>query len=202
MATTEQPPQHTAGSMGFLTRKLGPLPTWIWMALALLAALAFSLWQKNKAAASAATDTADTASVPDQTPPNVFQTYVYDTDINTPPSGGRQHPPSGPPIVSPPAPVPTPTPPAVTGPVTKPGGSPQPVPAPAGNGFYVPIAKYTTQNPPWNSTLSGISAHLKASRGWNETWQQIWADPKNASLKSRRKDPKLIQPGDQVWVHN
>lgn len=58
----------------------------------------------------------------------------------------------------------------------------------------VTVVKYTTKNPPWNSTLSGIAAHYK------KTWQSVWNDPKNAGLRSRRKDPKNIRPGDKVYV--
>jgi nucleoid-associated protein YgaU len=159
------------------------------MALGLLGALLYTLWRKNKAASSAATVD---PTVPDQTPPVIFQSYVYDTDIqtgagtSTPPVAGRPGTPppgySGTPIsVVPPTPVSN--------------GPPTPVPHP--NGQWVTVSKYTTANPPWNSTLWGIAAKLL---GNGSKWGSIWAAPQNATLKSRRKDPKLIQPGDRVWV--
>ena len=31
-------------------------------------------------------------------------------------------------------------------------------------------------------------------------WKQLWNHPENASLKSLRKDPNVLRPGDQVFV--
>ncbi len=173
-----------------LTRKLGPLPMWAWMGMVLLVVLGYSLWHKDKtdaASSSAAT------TVPDQTPPVVFQSYVYDTDyqtsggVSTPPVAGRPVPPAGPPIGRPPAPVP---------PQPRPtGGPPSPVPAPRGQ--WVTVSKYVGPNPVWSSTLWGIAQHLL---GNGSRWSEIWGAPQNAALKSRRKDPRHIQPGDRVWV--
>lgn len=79
------------GKGGFLRQKLGPLPMWVWMALALLVALGYSLWQKNKAAATASTaTTTGTTAAPDQTPPVIFQNYTTFTPGSIPPAGGRE----------------------------------------------------------------------------------------------------------------
>jgi len=47
-------------------------------------------------------------------------------------------------------------------PSSPPPSSPPPSSPPAG-AVWVDIAKYTTPNPPWNSTLSGIAAHYHTS---------------------------------------
>lgn len=31
-------------------------------------------------------------------------------------------------------------------------------------------------------------------------WKVLWADPKNANLKRKRKDPNVLMPGDVVFV--
>jgi nucleoid-associated protein YgaU len=169
-----------------LSNKLGPLPTWVWMALGLLGALMFSLWKKNKATAAASTT--DTTSVPDQTPPVIFQnsTYLYNTDVDAPPVGGRPTPP-----------IYTTLPVATVPPTPKPGPGSPPTPVPKPNGQWVTVSKFTTKNPPWNSTLWGISQHLL---GAGSKWQSIWNAPQNATLKSRRKAPEKIQPNDKIWV--
>lgn len=172
--------QGVTGGTGFLARKLGPLPTWVWMALVLLVLLGLSLWQRNKQGSASSSDTSG-GTLPDQTPPWIIQNYVTSPpgSVRQPPDGGNECPPPGGPVKPPPT--------------TPPGGTPTPVPAP--NGQYVTVGKYTTKNPPWNSTLWGIAKHLGIG-----SWQTIWDAPENASLKSRRKDPKFIQPGDRVWV--
>jgi hypothetical protein len=162
----------------FLTRKIGPLATWIWMALVLLVVLGFSLWQRNKQTTAAAMTT---TSVPDQTPPYVIQNFITDTDDTpaAPPVGGRPGPP-----------------PVHGGPPPPGGGTPPPNPPPY-TGQWVTLAKYTAKNPPWNSTLWGIAKQLL---GAGKRWGDIWNASQNAQLKSRRKDPKNLQPGDRVWV--
>ncbi len=58
----------------------------------------------------------------------------------------------------------------------------------------VTVKKYTSNNPPWESTISGIAAH------YGKSWSTVWNDSKNAGLRKSRKDPKLIRPGDKVYV--
>lgn len=178
------PPATPSGS--FLTRKLGPLPTWAWMALAVAGAVVYSMYQRNKAPSSSGSSS---ATPPDQTPPQVFQTMVTVPEtINVNDSDTIQTPPPQPPGTGRPGP---------------PGGEPSPPPpaphgpTPAPHGEYVTVAKWNSHNAPWNSTLWGIAAN---KLGNGQSWPRIWNDPRNASLKSRRKDPKLIQPGDKVWV--
>jgi hypothetical protein len=63
----------------------------------------------------------------------------------------------------------------------------------------VTVAKYTSSNPPWNSTLWGIAKHFGYGAGSNN-WTSIWSAPQNAALVARRKNPKYIQANDQIFV--
>lgn len=192
-------PQDTPPAQGgsFLTRKVGPLPMWAWMAIVVGGLVAVVAWRNAHQAANTATT--DSTVPPDQTPPMVFQDYVTSTPPYSPPAGGRHGPPAGSGSGAPPAggssgsgtsgggvPVPP-------GPV-KPGPTPTPTPHPSST--TVTVAKYTTSNPPWNSTLSGIAQH----EGYGGDWQAIWNNAANAALKARRKQPNLIQPGDKIVV--
>jgi hypothetical protein len=67
---------------------------------------------------------------------------------------------------------------------------------PAPQYHTVTVVKYRDNNPPWNSTISGIAAHY----GYGSNWQTVWNDSKNFGLRSKRKDPKKIQAGDKVYV--
>lgn len=189
-----------------LQERKGPLPVWAWAALGIGVALAVAVWRANKTAADQAntdsnTGNASTTGVDliggNQTPPFVLQDYttVINTPPGVPPGAGRHHPPTTPPpTTTPPAPPTTTTPPPTTTPTT-PTSNPAPPQQPRGT--WVTVAKFTTKNPPWNSTVSGIAGYYYGKSG---SWQRIWSDPANASLVSRRKDPKFIQPGDRIWV--
>lgn len=62
-----------------------------------------------------------------------------------------------------------------------------------GKGKYVTTKKWPAQE----STLWGIAEkHL----GDGSKWPQIYNHSKNASLKRKRPNPNLIQPGDRWWV--
>lgn len=199
MAADTPPPPAGAGS--FFTRKLGPLPMWAWMLVALVAVYAVVSWRN---AHSGATTQPDTSSLPANTDPapiTQFYDYVTVTSPEQPPAGGRTDAPGGSPSTG------SATPPAGgsggSG-TTPPPKNPKPAPKPTSGAVATPkpktitvtVAKYTTMNPPWNSTLSGIAA----KEGYGGDWAAIWNDPANASLKSRRKQPNLIQPGDKIVV--
>lgn len=180
----------------FLTDRIGPLPTWAWMLIGLGAAITWSVVRSNKKASDAKAtdkstgDTTDGSGVDliggDQSPPIVFQSYV--TSNFLPPAGGRQSPPVAPPPASTP-PATTPPPPATT---TAP-----PPPTTAPKGQWVTVARWTHHNAPWNSTLSGIAAHIYHNQS---KWPSIWNAPQNAALKTRRKRPEEIRAGDKIWV--
>jgi hypothetical protein len=182
--------QGAAAGGSILTRKTGPLPNWVWMALLLLVALIYSFWQRNRAAEVPLEEDngPSVENVPgDQTPPPVFilpqapqPSVTVPVTVNTPapapPAAGRPTPP-----VTPPKPA-------------------APVPKPAAPAYQtVSVAKYTSKNPPWNSTIWGIAKQYGYGAAANN-WSSIWNDPKNAALKAKRKDPKKIQPGDKIYV--
>jgi hypothetical protein len=111
---------------------------------------------------------------------------VQSTGTTPPPSGNP-----GGPIQGGNPPTPTPKPPA---PVPVPVPTPKP---PVSTPQYVSVTVVKFANPaPWNSTISGIASHY----GYGGNWQAVWNDPKNATLKTKRGQPNLIQPGDVVYV--
>ena len=194
-------------SKEFFTRKYGPLPVWAWMAIGLGGAVIYAVWRDNKQRTSR-TDQEQSQGDPyaggvdveliggNQNPPIVFQNY--NQPVYLPPTGGRTTPPVAPPVVTPPGKPPvtvTPLPVLKPDPVKPAPAKPTPA-APAG--WWVTVSKYTTKNPPWSSTLSGIASHFY-SKG-SSAWPLIWNAPQNAALKTRRKKPELIQPGDKIWV--
>jgi len=91
-----------------------------------------------------------------------------------------------------PAPVPVTPPKPVPVPVTPPKPNPAPVtppkPNPTPSPIWVTVAKYTKNNPPWNSTLSGIARH------YGTTVSAIMA------LNPNIKNPNLIYVGQKVRV--
>lgn len=170
-----------------LTKKTGPLANWIWMALLLLVALAYSLWKRNQSASTdegPAPDGSDD-TLDNQTPPPVFilpqnPQPTVPININLPAT-----PPTAPPVAVKPPPTTTP-----------PGAKPPPT---AGAHEAVTVVKYTTKNPPWNSTVWGIAKHYGYGQAKNN-WTTIWNDPLNASIRSKRGAPNKIQPGDRIYV--
>lgn len=168
-------------------QRKGPLPVWAWALLVLALVLGISVWRRNRRTAEAATvATGGTDTLPgDQSAPPVFIVPQAATPaVNVGP------------IVTPPVTVTVPTAPPGAGappPVAAPS-SPAPVPAPTGS--WVTIGKYTTKNPPWNSTLWGIWNHYKTTANW----QAIWNHPLNADLRRKRGRPERIQAYDRVFV--
>jgi LysM repeat protein len=61
-------------------------------------------------------------------------------------------------------PAPNPTPGGGTpAPKPKPGGTPKPTPTPKPAASYVTVTKFSSSNPSWSSTLSGIASHEKTT---------------------------------------
>lgn len=93
-------------------------------------------------------------------------------------------PPNPPPTPPKPTPKPGTRPPAPKPPAPKPTPKPAPKPVPK----YVTVARFTSKNPPWNSTLSGIAAHE------HTTVAAL------LRLNPSIKDPDLIHPGQRIRV--
>jgi hypothetical protein len=185
MVATQQVPA-TGGVRSMLSRRYGGVPVWAYVAGVLALLLVVAWWRAKRNAAANATATGDEEPLPgDQAAPPVF--------IVPQPPG-----PTIPVTVNLP-PLPATVPPAPPG-----GGRPgppgvPPKPIPSAPGILVPVAKFTTKNPPWNSTLSGIFAHFKGKTS-AKSWEDIWNHPLNADLKRKRGTVKSIQPGDKVFV--
>jgi hypothetical protein len=95
-----------------------------------------------------------------------------------------------PPPTETPKPVPTPAPKPAPKPTPAPKPAPKPTPAPKPRPprRYVRVVKYTTKNPPWNSTLSGIAGRSGRSVEHIMAWN------------TKIKDPDVIYPEWELWV--
>lgn len=85
-------PDRSSGNV--FTRKIGPLPMWGWMAIALLVALFYYLYSKNKGGAGASPSTVNTPGGVDASlvPQFVNQTYTNVTPPAAPPMSSPQVP--------------------------------------------------------------------------------------------------------------
>jgi hypothetical protein len=83
--------------------------------------------------------------------------------------------------------TPADTPPDNTPPAGNPPPTAPPAAPPAAARRYVIVAKYTTNSPPWNSTLSGIAAHYGTSVSRLVQINGI-------------KNPNLIFTGQKIWI--
>lgn len=173
----QRQPTGAGGSNAF-TRKLGPLPTWGWMAVGLALALGYYFFKKGKSGSSASS-----AATPDQTteasqiPQFVIESQaapVYATSSSTS-SSTSTVPPTPPPPVPP-----TPT-----------GGNPHQ------KYVTVTVAKFpgkeTVSNgkklAQWNSTLWGIANHYKVPGGFE-----------SLAKLNHIADPDDIHPGQKIKV--
>lgn len=78
--------------------------------------------------------------------------------------------------------------PPVTTPVTPPKTPPKPTPPKVlPKRRYVVVVKFTTKNPPWNSTLSGIAGRSHRSVSQLASWNHI-------------TNPNVIHPGQRIWI--
>src|SRR5574342_1365006 len=173
--------QRNAGVGGLLREKRGPLPVWAWLLILIGVLLLVILWRRRNAAA-----VPPEAELPgDQYPPPV---YVV--------------PPASPPVVN--VQLPPPLPPPQTPPPVPPGGG-RDTPPGSGPGITVEVLhRYTSQNPPWDSTIWGIWNRYRNQHGADRTtaatWQQLWNAPQNAGLRALRGSPQGIRLHDRVFV--
>lgn len=198
MAKTAVARPFAKGSI--IWEKRAGLPIWQWAAVLLLVLLLVLWWRYRRSGTSGQTgDTISDANgyswpLPgDQTPPPVFivpsaATPAVNVTNTTPPAT----------VTVVPATVPT-APPAAGAPppVAPPGGS---TPTPAPPGGYVTTTKYPDSSVPRESTLWDIAGSWLPAGPSN--WGQIWNHPYNAQLRSKRGDPRYIQPGDVWFVPN
>ena len=134
---SESAPERTGGGGNVLTRKVGPLPMWGWMAVGLLIAGLYYLYNKNKSSNSTAQTTA-TNNTPGGVDSSLVPQFINQEYVNTtPPAAPNVTVNNTVPIPPPPAPpsVTIPPPPSTGGNTVAP--RPAPVSSPIFNGTYV-----------------------------------------------------------------
>lgn len=109
---SETAPEST-GRGNIFTRKLGPLPMWVWMLIGLVIAIVFYMYNKNKSSSAASQNAANTPGGVDSSlvPQFVNQTYVNNTPPPAPDTDSDDH------IIRTPGPRPKPK--KTTEPVTR-----------------------------------------------------------------------------------
>lgn len=177
--------------MDFLTRKLGPLPVWVYLAGggALLGALVF-LDRRSGPAASQQGQPAGTTGgapvivvTPQNMPSSVSSMNPTAPGVTYAP-GSPGPAPAPPPPPPPPAPTPPPTPPPAP---TPPPPPPAPAPPPAQR--TVTVCHW----PQWCGSLWGIAQHFY---GDGSRWSTIY----NANRATIGPNPNLIHPGQVLVV--
>src|SRR5271165_5807381 len=120
----ERAPARASGGGNVLTHKLGPLPTWVWIAVIGLGIVAWSWWKNKSASAASSANTAASSTPADQVPQFVNQTYT----TVTPPTVNVTTP-AAPPVSQPtgPGPVQTGTPSKEPPPYRAPGPAQPPI---------------------------------------------------------------------------
>jgi LysM repeat protein len=176
----DPPSMHTSAGPDTgsgLTKKMVGLPMWGWIALAAAGGVVALVWMQNHK--SKTTDSSIQTPV-DQNPEGL-STDQYESllallrDIQGQPST--------------PLPTPSPGPAGPPGPPGPSGQPPKPPRTPTPTKLQtVTVAEYTTKNPPWNSTLSGIAKHYNTSVS-NLMRLNPWI-----------KNPNMIHKGDKVRV--
>jgi hypothetical protein len=145
MAASDTAPASSGGNV--LTRKLGPLPTWAWLAIATGAGLLYYIASKKKTAAAASTSSSTTSPTSTATSASNVPDYVFQNYNEIPPT---TPPPAAPPT-APPATAPT-TPPAQAAPTA---------PTQSGSGYYVPGS--TTPVTAGGATYQWVNSQAQAN---------------------------------------
>lgn len=87
MSTPQQGESGGGGGGNFLTRKLGPLPTWGWMAIVLVLVVAYSFYKKQSSSNSSTAQTAATNNTPGGVDSSLVPQFINQTYTNeTPPA--------------------------------------------------------------------------------------------------------------------
>lgn len=201
-APPENPPQlpsRQPETGGTFSRRVGGLPVWGWVAIAVAGGVVIFMWLQHKNNSSSGAASAQTATNMTGAD-NGLATDQYESllallrDVQ---GEASVHVP-GPPGPAGAAGTPGPTGPA--GPSGTPGApGPQGLPGitlpaivPVDNSHWHTVTKW----PSTDGSISGMTQHYHPGLAWTTTWN----DPHNASLRSLRGAPNRIQPYDKVWV--
>jgi hypothetical protein len=177
--STPVPGPEPRGGGNILQQRLGPFATWVWLLFATIAILIYAYVGNRKKAAASAQATAGQSVAAQQVPDIIIQNQEG-TETETPTG-------SVPP--APPTTTPPPGKPPAKPPVRHPGPPPKGKPTKPAQYKIVQVARYTEDNPPWNSTLWGIAQHEAVKGGWQAL----------AKLNGI-KDPRHITPGQKIRV--
>lgn len=173
----------------FLTRQVGPWPLWAWMSVATGAGLLYYHFKGGSTSGSVSDTTV--------TPPSIWQIYPPNPISGSNPPASSQQPilVSEPVTASPPTTVGHPAPPTPVGSHPKPPASKGRKPTESlphkktTKQNVVTVAKYTTKNPPWNSTLWGIAQH---EYGNGALWTRI--------ASANHVHGTIIHPGQHLVI--
>jgi LysM repeat protein len=176
-----------SGVGGGLNKTLAGIPTWGWIGIATAGAVVGFMWFQNRKK-PATPDTTSQQSQYDLSQGLATDQYESLLAMLRDIQGAASVPgdvgpvgPEGPPgPAGAPAPVPT-----TPAPVTPAPTTPPATPSAA---QYVTVSKYTSKNPPWNSTLSGIARHYGTSIA------------NLLALNPSIKNANLIYPNQQIRV--
>ncbi len=84
---SESVPESGSGRNNVFTRKVGPLPMWAWMAIALVLAIVYYLYKKKSAAAATGAASGTAANTPGGVDASLVPQFVNQTYVNnTPPA--------------------------------------------------------------------------------------------------------------------
>jgi LysM repeat protein len=187
-----------APSGDFLSKKVGPLPTWAWGLIVLGLALAYSLYKSHKASATASTtsstDQTGTSTGSQTVPEYIAQNYITNNE-----------PAAGPTSTTPTAPTTPTTPTSPTPPVQKPNPPTAPTPPTTSNPVKKtppPTAKPISVKVTKGETLSSIAAK------YGTTWQAIWAyntsaasgRPASTIATLKKRGPNLLEVGEEILI--
>lgn len=110
-APPRAPSRSSSGGGGnVLTHRLGPLPTWVWIAIAAALIIAYSWWKSKSADTASSANTASSSTPADQVPQFVNQTYTTVTPPSVNVTTGAAAPATPATPAAPATPAPTPAP--------------------------------------------------------------------------------------------
>lgn len=200
----------SSGSSGSVfTRRIAGVPVWMGMLALLGLVLAFSMWKKNKAAASSnattSTGTSAGTQTAQQTPPFIIQNYTSTGVAGPAGPAGAPGAPGAPGVGGGPAIVPISGGHPPIGPVVipVPPATPPPPPPPAAPPPRQP-ARYTVLP---GDNLSSIAGKFNIPGGRSTGWHILWDFNSNVANRTaagvppiRGNNPNLIYPGEVILI--